>query len=124
MSHRGSTPRRGGAAASRFLLAAGLAFLCGLPAPVVLAAGDADAAKGIVADHCVRCHEVPGYNPAGALPTVEAPPFQAIADTPDEYTPERLRRFLVKPHYPMTAFKLSPSDIENLIAFIASLRQQ
>lgn len=116
--------RRGDTEASRFLRAAGLAVLCGLPAPAVQAAGDPSAAKGIVAEHCTRCHEVPGFNPGGALPTVDAPPFQAIADAPDEYTPERLRRFLIKPHFPMSGFTLSASDIENLIAFISSLRQQ
>lgn len=86
------------------------------------AKGDANAVKGLVADRCTGCHEVPGYSSEG-LPTLEAPPFQVIADTPEKYTDKRIRKFLAKPHWPMQQFILSRSDIDNLVAFFASLRQ-
>lgn len=88
------------------------------------AAGDPNAARGIVADHCVACHEVPGYTPRHGKASVNAPPFQSIADRPSVYTAERLHRFLGRPHFPMTKFNLSPSDVDNLVAFIESLRKK
>jgi len=85
------------------------------------AAGDANAAKGLVADHCSKCHEVPGYSTAGH-PTLKPPPFQNIADNATTYTEARVRAFLARPHWPMTQFNLSPSDIDNIVAFLKSLR--
>jgi len=96
-----------------------LVWLAGATEP--LAAGDADAAKGIVAEHCVSCHEVPGFSNEG-LPTVDAPSFTAVANDPDTYGEARLRQFLQQPHWPMTQFRLSASDIDDLLAFIARLR--
>jgi mono/diheme cytochrome c family protein len=89
----------------------------------VKAAGVPEAAKGLVAEHCSECHAVPGYSAHG-LPTVEAPSFQVIADTPDTYTEQRLRAFLIKPHWPMEQFHLSPSDIDNIVAYVNSLRSK
>lgn len=85
------------------------------------AAGNPDAAKGLIAEHCSGCHAVPGYSAQG-LPTVEAPSFQAMANDPDTYPEQRLRDFLWQPHWPMTQFRLSPSDIDNIIAYMKSLR--
>jgi mono/diheme cytochrome c family protein len=118
--------RGGGWRALRGGLIAGLAgaalgvFALGAPARAV---GDPDQAKGIVVEHCVACHAVPGYDHEG-LSTVEAPSFQAIADAPQKYTPERLRQFLIQPHWPMTQFRLSARDIEDLLAFIEGLRDR
>jgi mono/diheme cytochrome c family protein len=100
-----------------FLALAGT-FAAALP---VQAAGVAEAAKSLVSEHCSACHAVPGYSAQG-LPTVEAPPFQAMADNPGTYTEPRLRAFLVKPHWPMEQFHLSPSDIDNIVAYLRSLR--
>jgi len=86
-----------------------------------MAAGDANAARGIVAEYCARCHQVPGYSTKG-LETLDAPRFQAIADDSETYTAAHLRTYLRKPHWPMRQFHLSPRDIENLIAFIEDLR--
>jgi len=84
-------------------------------------AADPDAAKGIVVEHCTGCHDVPGYSPQGGLATVEAPGFGEIARDRATYPAERLRASLRQPHWPMTQFRLSPSDIENLVAFIEGL---
>lgn len=94
---------------------------CSLTTPA-MAAGNPDAAKSVVAEHCTACHIVPGYPPRHERATVAAPPFQTIADQPDVYTHDKLKAFLRKPHFPMTGFILSPSDIDNLIAFIDELR--
>jgi len=87
------------------------------------AAGDPEAAKGLVADRCSQCHAVPGYSAQG-LPTVEAPSFQAIADDPSTYPEQRLRTFLLQPHWPMAQFRLSPGDIDNIVAYVESLRSK
>lgn len=87
------------------------------------AAGDPDQAKGIIVEYCAGCHRVPGYSAEG-LPTVEAASFQDFADNPEAYPEDRLRAFLVKPHWPMEQVRLSPSDIDNILAFIESLRAE
>lgn len=86
------------------------------------AAGNADAAKGLIADKCTSCHEVPGYKARWTQTNLNAPGFDVIAKSPDVYTPDRLRGFLQKPHWPMTQFILSPRDIDNILAFIEQLR--
>ena len=82
-------------------------------------AADPDAARSLVVQHCVKCHAVPGYNPEGGPPTVDAPAFEELAG----YEEDRLRAFLRAPHWPMTQFTLSPSDIDNLMAYVATLRK-
>ncbi len=84
------------------------------------AAGDADQAKGIIAEHCTDCHEVPGYGKGGGA-TLEAPPLQVFAADSATYTEERLRASLRQPHWPMGQFRLSATDIDNILAFIAEL---
>jgi len=106
------------------IVGAVLAVFLGLSfAPPAVAAGDANKAKGIVAQYCVECHEIPGYSKKKPLQAVKAPPFQRIADHPKVYTEKRLRTFLHKPHYPMQRFNFSAHDIDNLLAFIAGLRR-
>jgi cytochrome c553 len=98
-----------------------LAVLClGLACRTAAATGDADQAKGIIVEHCAGCHEVPGYS-SGQI-NIDAPSFQSIADAPDVYTEDRLRAFLAQPHWPMVRFRLSPSDIDNILAFLEKLR--
>jgi mono/diheme cytochrome c family protein len=88
------------------------------------AAGDANAAKGIVAEHCVACHEVPGYSSKAGAAELGAPPFATIANDPQHYDPKELENWLRRPHWPMQQFMLSDRDIDNLLAFIESLRKQ
>jgi cytochrome c2 len=85
------------------------------------AAADPDAVRGLIADRCTSCHEVPGYKARWKRADVNAPSFETIAKSPDVYSPDRLRAFLQKPHWPMTQFILSPRDIDNIVAFIEQL---
>ena len=110
-----------GHAALGAVLALTAALAAAGPAAAAASAGDANAAKGLVAEHCVDCHKVPGFKDSG-LPTVDAPAFDKIAKQPAKYPEGRLRRFLQEPHWPMEQFRLSPSDIDNVLAFIGSLR--
>ena len=91
-----------------------------ISAGTAAAAGDANQAKGIIAEHCADCHAVPGYGQGGG-PAIEAPPLQVFAADPTTYTEERPRASLRQPHWPMGQFRLSATDIENLLAFIAEL---
>lgn len=103
-----------GAAAVMFVAATGPAA----------AEGNAKAAAPIVSEYCTHCHVIPGYKPRFEKGEVNAPDFQKMADHPNVYTHERLKAFLSKPHFPMTGYILSASDIANLVAFIEALRRK
>lgn len=49
--------------------------------------------------------------------------FEAIADSPAG-EPARMRRFLVDPHPPMPPMQLTQAQIEDLVAYVASLRSR
>jgi mono/diheme cytochrome c family protein len=87
------------------------------------AAADPDSVRGVVADNCSRCHFVPPYSKSG-LKSLNAPSFKDMANQPGVYTTERLSAFLRKPHYPMAPIILSERDIDNLIAFIRTMRDR
>jgi len=94
-----------------------------LPTPAI-AGGDANAAKGIVVEHCVACHEVPGYASKAGTVKLDAPSFVTIANNTQVYDPEKLKSELRQPHWPMQQFILSERDVDNLITFIESLRSE
>jgi len=79
-----------------------------------------DAARGqaLARRWCAACHLV-----KLRLNTIDPPTFSAIADDPTK-TPDALRTFLVSPHKDMPPIQLTPSQIEDLIAYLASLRGQ
>lgn len=112
---KGSEPRR--------CLATLIVALGAASATQAWGEGDADAAKGIVVEHCVQCHAVPGYG-GGELQAVDAPSFASIAAQPDTYPDDRLRTSLRQPHFPMQGLILSASDVNNLIAFIRSFAEE
>ena len=90
----------------------------------VLAAGDPNAAKGLVSEHCVACHEVPGYDKDPQFSSSAGPSFLSIAEDPETYTHVRLQTYLRQPHWPMEQFRLSKSDIDNILALIESLAER
>lgn len=77
--------------------------------------------KGLISEHCIECHRVPGFAEEAPTPDINAPDFQTIADNPKIYTTERLVAFLRRPHFPMRQLILSESDIRRLVAFIEGL---
>jgi mono/diheme cytochrome c family protein len=99
------------------------AFLS-LSAAPALAAGGPDAIKGLLADHCAVCHAIPGFSASPPAAGLAAPAFETIANDSAVYTEERLGAFLQKPHWPMTGFFLSPSDTDNVIAYLTTLRHR
>lgn len=79
----------------------------------------ADKANGqeLVQQWCKACHLADGNGNASDV----APPFGQIANDP-AYTDARLRGWLHEPHPPMPKFELDRHSIENIIAYIRSLK--
>lgn len=107
-------------------------WLVGLLIPVLLAGwagvvparaqGDPDAAAGVVEQRCATCHEVAGFPEPTRRHGLDAPSFQAIVDNSSWYTRTRLLVILRDAHFPMNSFVLSTTEVNNVIAYIESLR--
>jgi mono/diheme cytochrome c family protein len=69
---------------------------------------------------CVECHAT---KPGQQSPNPKAPSFPAIANEPSA-TEYSLRVFLKTPHATMPNFKMEPDDINDLVGYIRSLKQQ
>ena len=80
-------------------------------------AGDPMAGADIAKRWCTVCHAT-GNSPAARD---VGPPFAVIANDPKR-TDDRLRTWLADPHPPMPNPGLSRLQIENVIAYLASLR--
>lgn len=80
-------------------------------------AGAVAAGQGIAKTWCVNCHVIA---PGQARGSDQTPSFTSIAARPDT-TADKLRAFLAQPHG-MPDFKLSRTDIDNMVAYILSLR--
>jgi cytochrome c len=80
----------------------------------------ADVAKGtqLAQQWCANCHVI-GENPAASVQ--QGPPsFRAVAQ--GGLTADQLRTFLSHPHAPMPDLALTRAEIDDLIAYIATLR--
>ena len=87
--------------------------------PAIAHAGDVDAGKAMAQRWCTTCHMI---EPQSYTRTVDGvPTFVSIANNPAK-TPERLETFLVDPHPPMPNFHLSRMEMDDLIAYIQSLK--
>ncbi len=96
-----------------FLLAAAIAV-----SSPALAAGDAAAGRRTVDTWCGGCHQIADDDKKAGL--IDAPPFSDVAR---QRAPEAIRAFLAKPHPPRPQFRLTPKDIDDLAAFIGSLKK-
>jgi mono/diheme cytochrome c family protein len=109
--HARSTPLRRAA-----LRAAGVLLLS---TSAAWAAGDPGAGAEVARTWCASCHLV--GDPAAGSTTQGPPSFRALARGPTR-TPDELRAFLTKPHPPMPDLSLSRAQIDDLVAYIESLR--
>jgi mono/diheme cytochrome c family protein len=93
-----------------------------LIAPAALAqsaTGDAEAGRVLALKQCSSCHVVAARQ---APPSTDAvPTFASIARDPAA-TEMSLRVFLRSPHARMPDFILSPTEIDDLVSYILSLR--
>lgn len=79
-------------------------------------AADAQRGAALAQQWCVNCHVI-GVN-APATTQQGPPPLPSVAAMP----PDQLRTFLVHPHGKMPDLSLSRSEIDDLIAYIGSLK--
>jgi cytochrome c len=82
------------------------------------AAGDIDAGKRLTEQWCTSCHVIGGRGDRG---TDAAPALPTIAQT--THDPARLKAWLVAPHPPMPNLNLSRAEIDDISAYLMSLRQ-
>ncbi len=79
--------------------------------------GSPDAGKALAGRWCGACHLV-----QLRLTTIDPPTFTAIANDPAK-TPDYIRKFLVSPHKDMPPIQLSPSQVEDIVAYLGTLRR-
>lgn len=80
----------------------------------------ADARRGaeLAQQWCTTCHLV-DTRPSERSAVDRAPPFPTIAGN---RSPDYLRGFLANPHFPMPNLDLGRREIDDLVAYIQSLR--
>lgn len=105
--------------ASRFVFL--LSGACFLASSVAAFAGDAVLGKEVAQKLCVNCHIV---EPGGAANEVNPsiPAFMAIAKIPNQ-TESAIRGFLIEPHPPMPNIQLTAHELDNIAAYIMSLKE-
>jgi len=80
--------------------------------------GDAQVGRDVAASLCSPCHQIDGV---ARDPNRVPPGFGAIADMASQ-TELSLRVFLQTPHGDMPRYQLSKNEIDDIIAYILSLR--
>jgi mono/diheme cytochrome c family protein len=101
-----------------------VALLTAGPASVLAQAtedlpGDPVAGRTLAEEVCSACHALPGWEPAVAAPG--ALPFEDLAADP-AVTGMALHAFLLGPHPVMPNIVLSEEELDNVIAYILSLK--
>lgn len=101
-------------------LVAGLTF--GYASTAFAQSGDAAAGKKATEFVCRNCHDVSGSekprNPPGG-----APSFFEVAQKA-ETTEKSLHRFLTFPHGRMNTVQISGKEVDNVVAYIMSLKRK
>jgi len=98
-------------------------LLLGLAAGPALAQpepGDVRAGRRLAATWCANCHQIGAGGPGPASDA--APPLPAIAAMPST-TSLSLRVFLQTPHATMPDYRLTREEMDDVIAYILSLRR-
>lgn len=105
----------------------GLGFVLGLPA-TAMAAGDIATGRTLAIDACSACHKVSAgqTRPAPILDpdegvSIQAPDFTWIAK---KYArrPRALRRYIQAPVHPMREQIWDAADLDDVVAFIRTIR--
>jgi mono/diheme cytochrome c family protein len=78
--------------------------------------GDPGAGRRFAETHCTGCHQ------AGE-PEARAPGFAAIAQMPST-TSLSLRAFLLTSHPTMPNIRLTPEEVDDVVAYILSLKRR
>lgn len=97
---------------------AGLALLAGWLLPLT-AHADAAAGERLARQWCINCHVLGGAAAAGTTVPQGPPSFPTIAQHLDAGA---LRAFLSHPHKPMPDLSLTRAEIDDLVAYIETLK--
>jgi len=102
------------------LLTAVLVLALVAPALAQDPAGPPDAARGkaLAGRWCGACHLV-----QLRLATIDPPTFSAIANDPSK-APEYLRNFFASPHKDMPPIQLTALQIEDIIAYLGTMKKR
>lgn len=69
---------------------------------------------------CAGCHALAGQ-PGRTVEGTDVPSFRSIAGRPNQ-TPQRLQSFIMTPHRPMPGIPLSLAEVNDVVAYLLSLR--
>jgi mono/diheme cytochrome c family protein len=105
----------------RVVLIALLSALAQLVSLGASTASDVTAGRSLAERWCSNCHVVGSTQQRGA--STGAPPFSAIAQM-SSTTPMSLRAFLMTPHPPMPDLHLTRDEIDDVSAYILSLKRR
>lgn len=104
-----------------FRVAIVMAALSGGATQPAMADGDAEVGRALASRWCASCHMIDAGH--GSATASGVPTFQGIAAMPSTTTLS-LRAFLRSPHIRMPDLHLTNQEIEDLSAYILSLRRR
>jgi mono/diheme cytochrome c family protein len=104
------------------VLGAALAVVLGMPQPLSAQSSRGDAASGrlYATNWCTECHSV---EPETAGTGRFAPDFTAVAKSPST-TDSSLKAFLRSEHLHMPHFAMKRAEVDDIVAYILSLRRR
>lgn len=97
-------------------LTAGCVLFCCGAALAVQVPGDPEAGRRLVMDSCTSCHAPNGARAASD----QAPPLSFLAHD-NRTNPQWIRGWLMDPHPPMPGIMLSRKQIEDVMAYLATI---
>ncbi len=103
------------------MIAVALPIIASSPSMAVQHTPDAAAGRSLAERWCTSCHVVSPTQDRGT--STGAPPFAAVADMKST-TAVGLRVFLQTPHWRMPDLHLTHDEIDDISAYILSLRKQ
>ena len=80
---------------------------------------DAEHGRDVAARWCASCHLI---SPDQQRASADVPPFAIIAKSPN-FDPKRLAYFLLEPHPKMPQMALSRSAVDDIAAYIETLKK-
>jgi mono/diheme cytochrome c family protein len=102
----------------RIILLALWLFLCAMASPAHTQTADAAAGETYAEKVCAQCHAI---HRTGLSPEPTAPPLRNVAATPG-ITETALRVWLSTSHPTMPNIVVEPQNMDNVIAYILTLR--
>lgn len=90
-----------------------------LAAPAASESGNAARGRALAERFCAKCHAVA---PGRTGPEPAVPSFMRMAADPEQ-TRASLRQFITLPHYEMEPQSLTSAEVDDVVAYILSLRR-